>query len=530
MLSKSWTINKGAWDGNLLNADADGYPDWFHTARHVMPTFDAVNPSDYAGTGPYMTTVLDGSSLSVLDRNVNYWQGWPAGATLSDVSGVWFRKSYLEHVNIEYLGTWAWRRDVFTAGQFDTCLVPRNYIGQLLNSFGDPLLSNIKTIKNVSPYLAMDAFFFVFTLNQSYSGIGLLGKSPTGIPFDFFNNTHVRKAFGYSFNRTTFILQGWNSEAMVRDTPGIAGLAPDYYTYGPNPPWAYDINETALVSELQAATFTQGGVTKSVWDWGGFKVDLYCFRLGGTDRIQCECIKAEFNRINSVYGKNFQANVVGLSWSNEINLLRQSLMPTFSIGWLADYADASNWYGPYMGSNGDFSGFSNYTVENGWGILGSRTGLNKEQLLTLASQTQDGPQRAAMYADLDDIYVQTIPSLPTAQPVNRRWCQYWVKGWEYNPIWPSDYYRLLYKENGCWGDVNGAISGVGEGMDNMRDIGYIAAKFGARAPDTSKIPAYDPKWGPGAYGTGCADVYGDRKVDMRDIGFAISHFLHYQQP
>jgi hypothetical protein len=64
----------------------------------------------------------------------------------------------------------------------------------------------------------------------------------------------------------------------------------------------------------------------------------------------------------------------------------------------------------------------------------------------------------------------------------------------------------------------------------MRDIGYVAGHFGARAPDVTKVPQYDPKWAPGCYGCGGCDVYGDRKVDMRDIGLAVSHFGHANGP
>jgi hypothetical protein len=64
----------------------------------------------------------------------------------------------------------------------------------------------------------------------------------------------------------------------------------------------------------------------------------------------------------------------------------------------------------------------------------------------------------------------------------------------------------------------------------MRDIGYIASRFGARAPDTALIPPHDVKRAPGAYGSGSADVYGDRRIDMRDIGFACAHFGHTDSP
>jgi len=58
----------------------------------------------------------------------------------------------------------------------------------------------------------------------------------------------------------------------------------------------------------------------------------------------------------------------------------------------------------------------------------------------------------------------------------------------------------------------------------MRDIGYISDRFGAKPPDPTKMSPPNPKWGNGTYGAGSPDVTGDRKVDMRGIGFACIHF------
>jgi hypothetical protein len=135
-----------------------------------------------------------------------------------------------------------------------------------------------------------------------------------------------------------------------------------------------------------------------------------------------------------------------------------------------------------------------------------------------------------MYADLDDIYLTDNPGFPIAQPQGRRWQQYWVKGWYYNALYQSTYYYHIYKEDACWADITGATPGVPDLRTDMRDISYIAAHFGAAAPDTSRTQPYDPKWAPGTYGNGGCDVSGDRRVDMRDIAFAAAHFLHENEP
>jgi hypothetical protein len=188
----------------------------------------------------------------------------------------------------------------------------------------------------------------------------------------------------------------------------------------------------------------------------------------------------------------------------------------------ANYADADVFKREFMHSYGSFAYPQNYTDRNGWMTQGPRTGLTKDVLIDLAVKTPDGPERAEMYADLDDIYITDCPSLPIAQPLERKWLKYWTRGWYYNALYPSDYYYKLFKMNTCWADISGPILGKPDGVCNMRDIGYIAGHFGAHA--------YDLRWYPGAYGCGGCDVYGDRKIDMRDLSFACRHFGHGAEP
>jgi peptide/nickel transport system substrate-binding protein len=533
IMSKEWCISKGCWDGELFSDDGrypssvagNNIPDWFESWRHCAAfgyrsPIDDVKPENYAGTGPYCVKVASAAQyLVVLERNPNYWRGWPAPG----------RKAYLDYVDIEYIADWATREAAFLAGQLDVCAVPRANMMELLDP-NDParmitIDPSIITIKNIQPVLAMDAVFFTFTVNPESTAI-YSGKFPDGIPTNFFNNTHVRKAFAYAFDHGKYINDVWLGEGICRETPLIYGLVPDYYTKGPDPPWTYNKDLTKVVEELQKAYFVQGTENKSVWDWGGFKISIY-YNSGNVPRqLACEYIKATFDYINSVYGKNFIIDIQGPDWATYLEMLEAMEMPLYSIGWLADFADADNWVRPYMHSYGDFSYFQNYTAWNGWTTPGPRTGLDKDTLIDLALSTPDGEERATYYADLDDIYIMGCPSFPICQPFGRVWMKYWVKGWYYNGLYSGYYYYHLYKEDSCWADVTGPTVGRPDGVCNMRDVGYIAQHFGARAPD----PSYDPKWAPGSYGCGGADVYGDRKVDMRDIGLACRHFGHTTQP
>jgi peptide/nickel transport system substrate-binding protein len=522
IMSKEWCISRGCWNGNLFaDANANGTPDWFEPYptgwRHVgagsIP-INTVTPGNYAGTGPYRVTTADSASnLVVLQRNPNYWKGWPApyrtGSTL---------KSYLETVELHYISDWSQRKAAFLTGDLDTCSVPRAYMNELLNDYGEPSDPQVKMIKNLN-LLGVEVAFFNFNINWEFDFLGS-GHFPDGIPVNFFNNTQVRRAFAYGFNHSKYLKEVMLNDAICRETPLIYGLDPDYYTKGPNPPYTYDANYAAAEAELKQAMF---GAT-SVWD-SGFSVKLPYIEGQNDDRAALEILRDFFGNLSTYDGRTAPAfNVEVVSFNPFILMYWDyTMFPMFLGGWLADFSDADNFIRPFMHSNGDLAGIQRYTAANGWG-------KGKDELTDLAVKAPDGPERAVLYAELQDLYISDCPSFPIAQQRARRWQKYWVKGWYYNPLYPSDYYYDLYKEDACWGDVTGSYVGVPDGVCAMRDIGYIAGHFRARAPDTTKAQAYDPKWAPGRYSCGGCDVYGDRKVDMRDIGFACMHFGDTNEP
>ncbi len=216
-------------------------------------------------------------------------------------------------------------------------------------------------------------------------------------------------------------------------------------------------------------------------------------------------------------GSAFKVNVKEITWSKTISDYLASNLPMFDIAWLADFADADDFARAYMHCSGAFAYYQGYTAANGWGTL-------KDQLVDKAMMTPDGPVRQALYQQLQQIYYNDCPSFPLGNPRGRYFCQYWVKGWYYNPMYPSPYYYTMWKADDCWYDVSGSTVGVSDGVSAMRDIAYLIAHFNAKAPDTSK--PLDPKW-VGVYGAnGCVDPYGDRVCNMKDIAGAVMHFGH----
>jgi peptide/nickel transport system substrate-binding protein len=538
ILDKGWCISKGCWDGELFSDDGrytgstagNDIPDWFESWRHCaafggVSPIQAIKPENFAGSGPYRVTVASSTLNKVIfERNENYWKGWPAEGC----------GGYLQKIVIDYIADWGARRDAFIACDYDVCAVPRAYMADLVEPDtppGDPLYDPytnyvdvpIKTIKNI-PALTLDAMHYTFTINpvSEYVGTGSL-KDGGGIPLDFFNNTHVRRAWNYAFNWSNYIRDAYYGEALYRKNPLVYGLAPDYYL--PDsvlPPYKESLQKA--MEELQQAHFIVDGQDKTVWETGFYLKIAY---NSGNDqrRIACQMISTFFATLSTYAGRTgppFRVEVIELTWNDILDKMENFELPTWIMGWLADFAHADNWVRPYMHSYGDFSYFQNYTSWNGWTEPGPVTRKDKDTLIDLGLKATDPNVKKQCYEDLQRIYARDAPSLPLAQPMGRRWCKYWVKGWYYNYLYPSQYYYHLWKHDTCWFDITGTTPGVYDDVTNARDVTYLILHFGARAP----APGFeDPKW-VGTYGWGGVDPYGDRVCNARDVTWTILHFGH----
>jgi peptide/nickel transport system substrate-binding protein len=514
MVSKEFSISIGCWNGDLYtDSNGDRYPDWWTTVRRLKYSpYDAQTPIDrppgvtftngyrYVGTGPYRVITFDAVGLKVeLVKNDYYWGGWTG--------------KHLNKIVIKYIADWSPRKAAFLAGEIDVCAVPRANMFELLDpATGEPTTPGIITIKKLWT-LSMYSLHFTFTLDPESPYVPERTDTHEPLP-NFFNNTHVRKAFCYAFDHAKYIKDAWFNEARWRNNMLIYGLVPDYYngTIG-----GYDINRDKAIDELKAVVFPDG---KTLYD-AGFTLTLPYFT--GSPYSEIYEMLAEFFRS---LGPQFQIAICVIDWDTYLDLFETYQLPIQVIGWIADFPDADNFARPYMHSYGDFAYYQNYTAWNGWVTKGPKTGLTKDELIDLALKTQD-PSREALFYDLQWIYYMDAPFLPLCQPANRRWQWYWVKGWYFNALYPGDYYYSMYKEDTCWYNISGPTPGVPDDITNMRDVVYLILHFNAKAPDPGKPP--DPRW-VGTYGVGGVDPYGDRVTNMRDITFAILHFMHRNQP
>jgi len=531
---KEFYISKDNWDGLLYTTTKYGGPqpdwwvDWAGEGSGIdyatLDPADALTnpPTNMIGSGPFHVSIVDSVNTVVkLQKNPGFWEGWPAMLP----NGVQCNGS-LDTVEIDYIATWTARRAEFIAGQIDTCAVPRANMFELLDVNKNPIYPNMETIATILPPLAMDANHFQFTISSMspYIGSGSL-FTPTlgaGIPLNFFDNTYVRKAFAYSFDWATYGTQAFYGESDYRQNPFVLGLYPDYYNVSgpPGIPFYY-ANLTLAMQYLQAAMFWNGAGYQSVWDTG-FTLTITFNTGNDVRRIACTMIESFFTTLSTFNGRSasrppFTVNIQEITWSATIRGMTRRWLPIWDIGWLADFADADDFIRPYMHSAGTFAYYQGYTAANGWGIL-------KDTLIDEAVLTPDGPARAALYRQLQQIYFQDVPSFPVNIPRGRRFCAYWVKGWYFDAVYPSTNFYTIWKQDDCWGDTSGATPGVSDGTCNMMDIAWLIAHFNGGAP----VPGFpvDPKW-VGVYGAnGAVDTYGDRKSNMMDIAFDIIHFNH----
>ena len=526
MLSNSWgaigsknntiAMGSGCWDGDLFSTAKHGGPqpdwwiDWANEGPGMQDTYETdafpsneLLPERYIGTGPYHISTIDDVNLKVImQRNPDYWRGWPAPG----------RAGSLDTIEIDYIASWDTRKAQFLAGAIDTCAVPRAYMFQLLdNVTKQPTTPGIKTITQIIPPLSLDVYLFGLVINPGSTHVGT-GVIPDGIPNDFFNFSHTRRAFAYAFNASAFNEQVFFGESDYRKNCLALGLYPDYYNESAAP--TFSINYAAAENELKQAIYNG----TSLWD-SGFKLELVYNTGNDIRRIACTMISTFMTTLSTFDGRTgkppFQVVVKEMLWSAMLPEQRAKLLPMWDVGWLADYADADDFIRPYMHSSGGYSYGQRYTAANGYGTL-------KDVLIDQAILTPDGPARQALYDQLAMIYYNDCPSFPVNNPRGRVWQWYWVKGYYYDAVYPSRYFRNIWKQDQPWYDISGTPSGTSDNVVNMKDIAYLIAHFNAKAP-VPGLPT-DPKW-VGDYGAnGAVDPFGDRVSNMKDIAGAISNF------
>jgi peptide/nickel transport system substrate-binding protein len=384
IIDKEWCVANGEWDGT--EGDAVNHNDPESGSSYL---WDNTN-----GTGPWMLNEWDVGNQVVLDINPDYW-GTPAS---------------FDKVITKQVEEWTARKLSLLAGDCDLAYVPRQYIGEVVDY--DDLLKYSDL-----PELAVDAFFMNLDIAVNSSWIGSGALDGNGIPTNFFDDVHVRKAFNYAFDWDTYLNDILLGEATQPGSPVVDGL------YGYNPAASkYSLNLTAAEEEMQLA---HGG---AVWT-NGFSFTLLYNAGNDVRKAACEILADNLFAINN----DFKITVLPLDWGTGMvpELVTHNL-PCFQIGWIADYAHADNFVVPFMHSTGTFSYFQAY----GYPALDDK--------ITAAFQDTNPTTQLDKYYEIQEIYYEDAPGIILSQPLGRRFFTKYVDGFYFNPCIPGNAGPLYY--------------------------------------------------------------------------------------
>jgi peptide/nickel transport system substrate-binding protein len=515
ILSKTWINNvvipagRPDWNGNWADSHAGWGKDhtgWIDVHGSALSPLDSTAAHAgwlMMGSGPFKLRTLDTVNKEwIMDRNVNYWAGFPASfPTMACASP----KGYVNVIHSTWAFVWANRKAMFLNGDIDFVAVPRANIPELFQSSSPPYappnypLDGIRCIFPL-PSLAVDAMFYEFTLDPTtpYTTVGPAGVfNENNIPVDFFGNAtwgiHVRKAFASAFDYSTFLSTAYLGEAFHPATALIPGLR----YYDPTVAgWTYNL--TNAVAEFKQVP--------GLWDTGFTITVLY--NTGNLPRsTACNLLKAAIEGLNP----KFHVIINGIAWATYLDAMYAYQLPIFIIGWLADYPDAHNFVSTFYGTYGSFSyyqGYSNPTMDD---------------LIDKGIKTPDGPARQAIYTQIQKLAITDCPSTTIDQAQGRHFERDWVVGWYYDPVYSGNLFYNLWK----WyyqphASLSTSVQPTSfslpadtnyDGKIDMKDIGVTAKSFGSAAG-----PPIGTNW------VFRVDFNNDRKIDMKDIGFVAKNF------
>ncbi len=423
IVCKKWCTQIGDWPGTWNN--------WtLYNLQYSYPAKTAIdlentNPpgphtNAMCGTGPFMFDYYEAGVEWQLVGFDGYWGGWPASGSAGS----------LKRVTGKIVSNWETRKNMFLDGELDTLQVPQTGFDEV---YGQP---GVQCIYPLQCFLC-DALFFTFNISTSSPFMGVPGGLPpgtlneSGISPDFFTDINVRKGFAYAFNYTELIAEALGGEASQPATPIIPGLP--YYNSAQE---KYTCNLTKAIQYFSSAWSGQ------LWSHG-FNLTM-CYnaynvlaQVGSAVRQKaCEIMKAEVESLNP----KFHIQIQPLDWPDYINNAVNSRLPIFDIGWLADFPDPDDFAEGFMYSVSPYGTFA---------PMQSYSNSTIDSLVEQGISTMNETARRQIYYQLQSVYHDDCPSVPTYQPLGYRFQRDWVQGWHSNTLndeWFSiDYFYTEWK-------------------------------------------------------------------------------------
>ena len=416
ILDKDWAVENGAWDG-----DCATWQNFYGVTSETSPLGKIVN-----GTGAYKLDSWTPGEEKVLVRNAEWWRTEPTDEGLP-------AQPAIDRIVLKGVSEWGTRFAMMQAGDADNVSVPRDSITQIDPMVGEWCEYNLETagfdcevlseqplrLFKGAPDVSRTDVFFTFDLNveggNPYVGSGQLDGN--GIPPDFFNDIHIRKAFNYCFDFDAYINDALAGEAVQVSGPLIPGMI-GYDVNGP----MYNFDMDKCAEELQAAWDGQ------VWE-KGFRLQV-AYNTGNVTRQTIAQILQ--NNFASIDGK-FRLEIIALPWPTYLAEFRNSRLPVAVSGWIEDLHDPHNWAQPFL--IGTYAGRQNLPQEM-WDMF--------NELVMAGVAETDNAKRAELYKNITQVDYDNAIAIRGAVVTTRSYWQRWMGGYYYNPIygWDSRYYTL----------------------------------------------------------------------------------------
>ncbi|MCA9924115.1 MAG: ABC transporter substrate-binding protein [Anaerolineales bacterium] len=401
IMDKEWAVENGAWDG-----DCATWQDFYAPGSADDELSTIIN-----GTGPYMLQNWTPGEGWTLVANPNYWRAdgdaiWENGPSGAPV---------IQTVNNQIVDEWGTRFAMLQAGDAASVSVNpdnRPQADTFVGEFCDYKTMTCETNPDNPngplrkwgglPQPSRTDVFMTFNIppDSPYIGSGQLDGN--GIPTDFFNDIHVRKAMNYCFDYDTYIAEALNGEGVRNNGPIILdmlGYNPDGEMY------PYDLDQCA--AELEQAW---DGVLPET----GFRFQMG-FNTGNSVRQTAgEILQANLASINPLY----QVDIVGMPWPTLLRSFRASQLPMIASGWIEDIHDPHNWVQPF--TVGTYAGRQ---------AMDPDLRAQFQELVNAGVATADPAERAAVYYELQVLHHDQAPQITLAQVSGVRYEQRWVNDW-----------------------------------------------------------------------------------------------------
>lgn len=388
VMSKNWAVQKGAWDGS-----EDSWKKFNNFSKDDSPLFHETN-----GTGPFKLARWDIAGKAVtLAANEAYFAGAPK----------------IKTIHMKTVDEASTLRLMLESGDADIAELSPKFVSQLQGNPDITLYDNL-------PRLRTDpVIFFTLDINmQANPDVGSGKLDGEGIPSNFFADRDLRKAFVYAFDYDAFLRESMEGRGEASLGPAPAGLVKYDKDFK-----RYDFDLKKAEEHFKKAW---GG---QVWD-KGFKFTITYNTSGEMRQIASEILKRNVESLNP----KFQIDLRGVTWPAFLEKTARRQMPMWARGWVADYADAHNFYFPFAHSQGRYAlsqGYSNPAAD---------------KLIERAVAETNGQKRNALYKQVHNLIYDDAMQIYTVHPTGLWAVRSDVKGFTDNPVYMGIYYYPIYKE------------------------------------------------------------------------------------